>query len=52
MPDLPLHSDEADARPAAPARRGRIYLLIGAVVLAVAVFVGLHLAGVVGPGAH
>jgi hypothetical protein len=59
MPDLPVHPD--DGTPGGPAAgpamtggvsRGRKVLTVAVVVVLVALFVVLHLTGVVGAGGH
>jgi hypothetical protein len=52
MPELPSHSDsQSDGETIAATSRWKIYLGAAVLVLAIAVFVGLHVTGVVGPSA-
>jgi len=58
MPDLPSHPDDGTAARSGPGSaiagrsRGRKVLVIAAVLVLLAVFVVLHLAGVVGGEGH
>ncbi|HLK00566.1 MAG TPA: hypothetical protein VKU39_11750 [Streptosporangiaceae bacterium] len=55
MPDFPAHPDtgtDPDADPAAARPRWKTLLWVGVVVVVLALFVVLHLTGVVGAESH
>jgi hypothetical protein len=54
MADLPAHPDkgDADVGPAGAAPRRKTVLAVVAVVALIAVFLALHLTGVIGPESH